>query len=84
MRKIMLPIAGILMAAFAVTGCSEGKNVQWISMPLGGSCPGKDWDQIKSDKDGQQKVGALMCGGAGKAYAGEWRCKDGGIQVKCE
>ena len=83
MRRIMLTVTGILIAAFLITGCSEAKNVQWMSLPLT-SCPGKMWNEIKDDKKRQKENGALECGIRSKSYGGEWRCKDGGIQVKCE
>jgi hypothetical protein len=75
-------LACCLVAALPLTGCPEGKNVQWIDE--GDSCPGKAWDDIQKDKEGQTQIGGTVCGAHGKTYGGEWRCKDGRVIVRCE
>lgn len=84
MRRITLTVASCLIAAFAFTGCGEGKNVQWVSQP-GATCPSIDWDEIEANKDGvKEGMGGIICGASGKSYGGEWRCKNGLIEVRCE
>ena len=82
MRETRLSLGWGLLVLFVIAGCGDEKNIQWIEA-IGSSCPGKEWDEIKKDKDGQVQVGKFMCGARGKVYAGEYRCKDRGVQIKC-
>jgi hypothetical protein len=71
----------VLACLFAFTANGEEK-VQWIDAMT--ACPGKDWDDINKDKDTKREFGGYLCGLHGKSYAGEFRCKDNRVEVKCQ
>jgi hypothetical protein len=78
MHKIALIAIGCL---FALTANGEDK-VQWIDAMT--ACPGKDWDEMTKDKDTKREFGGIVCGTHGKSYAGEFRCRDERVEVKCQ
>jgi hypothetical protein len=48
------------------------------------ACPGKDWDEITKDKDTKKEFGGIGCGTHGKSSGGEFRCRDGRVEAKCQ
>ena len=78
MYKLALIAMGCLLA-FTVNG---EEKVQWIDAIT--ACPGKDWDDMTKDKGTTKEFGGWVCGIHGKSYAGEVRCKDERVEVKCQ
>lgn len=71
----------LLSASLVMVSCGGS----WVEMPgpMNKGCTEKKLDQIK--KGGMAAIMfSATCKGQGKEYAGDVRCSDGKIQVKCK
>jgi len=94
MRGATLKVVSCLISVFALAACgdpggsAQAKTGKWVSI---GVCPSRDWDQIKNLKklDPYDEKIVAMCytltgGQAPSESAGQFRCKDGHILIRCE